>query len=108
MDYKGQEPSNLVFSEFRRSLLCSKTFFISKSATAGFVCESLIYRRFLTFIFLSCILSVVFLSSTFVARKSSHNNLLLTGLSAVSLTLSVFFRHYHCTDNVRDVCFSVA
>ena len=27
VDYKGQEPSNLVFSEFRRSLLCSKTFF---------------------------------------------------------------------------------
>ena len=28
VDYKGQEPSNLVFSEFRRSLLCSKTFFV--------------------------------------------------------------------------------
>jgi hypothetical protein len=28
VDYKGQEPSNLVFSEFRRSSLCSKTFFI--------------------------------------------------------------------------------
>ena len=27
VDYKGQEPSNLVFSEFRRALLCSKTFF---------------------------------------------------------------------------------
>jgi hypothetical protein len=26
VDYKGQEPSNLVFSEFRRSLLYSKTF----------------------------------------------------------------------------------
>ena len=32
MDYKGQEPSNLVFSEFRRSLLYSKTFLYFRPA----------------------------------------------------------------------------
>lgn len=30
VDYKGQEPSNLVFSEFRRSTLYSKTFLLYK------------------------------------------------------------------------------
>ena len=35
MDYKGQERSNLVFSEFRRSLLYSKTFFMSYLQLSG-------------------------------------------------------------------------
>ena len=30
VDYKGQEPSNLVFSEFRRSFLTAKLFFVHK------------------------------------------------------------------------------
>ena len=29
-DYKGQEPSNLVFSEFRRALRTAKLFIIAK------------------------------------------------------------------------------
>ena len=35
VDYKGQERSNLVFSEFRRSLLYSKTFFMSYLQLSG-------------------------------------------------------------------------
>ena len=39
VDYKGQEPSNLVFSEFRRSLLCSKTFFVYNARQCGLTCN---------------------------------------------------------------------
>ena len=105
---KDRSPQILYSRSFVVLFCAAKLFLYQSLPLAGFVCESLIYRRFLTFIFLFCILFVVLLYVLF-GRKNPHTiTYSWQGSPLFHLRYRFSLDITIVRDNVRDVCFSVA